>query len=175
MSECCAKILNQSSFVNGYLHRTIGEASAKCNPNNNSSFEWTYHNFSDRTYYLGRSVRFIVSIPGSAFDVALQILQCMVFTIESIIIKLETKARKVPPNKTCTMVIHQKGLARLIYAIRRYTVIAETFYLRQDLGFIKPGTIFYEMDGRLEIDLNMGESIVHVYDRFLRKTLFGMT
>lgn len=163
--SACRKALNESPFVNGYLHKTIWQAERDCN------HKEALPSCSKGTYYLGRTVRFIVSIPGAIIDFALQILQCIPVTVELLIIKLETRCRNIEFTKACTTVIYDWGLSKLIRTIRGYSTVRETFYLRQDLGLIKPGVIFTKSGGLKE---GMGDTLSHTYYEWLKNKLFSM-
>lgn len=97
--------INKSPFINGLLHRDIRETQKNCNKGN------FLPSCSKGTYYLGRTVRFIVSVPISIVDIALQILQCLTMSAEFLCIKLEQKIRKIPEaDKTFMYVVSQYAL-----------------------------------------------------------------
>lgn len=162
MITYCRNALNERPFINGYFHRTAEQTETYC------KITFAASPSSETTYYLGRVVRFIVSIPGSIVDVALQILECIAVTLETIIMRVESRIRNIPPEETCSLVIHEKGLWNLISIIRFNTTGKETYYLRQDLGYIRPGIIFNE---DMRKNDNMGTTFAVVYRAYLNKKL----
>lgn len=135
MSECCSNVLKNSYFVKGYLHYSIGQAEIiNKNGSLSANKESSLSAYSKGTYYLGRTARFIVSVPGTFIEIALQILQCIPMTFETLLMKLESRVRKIEPKNTCSQFFYDYGLNALIGKFRKTVTLDEPVYLAQDLS-----------------------------------------
>lgn len=125
MSSCGSlkECVQYNPFLNGLKHRMIEEGTL-------------LSNCYKGPYYLGRAVRFVLSVPGTVVDLALQILQAIPLTAELLLLRLECSIRTCQPIDSCSHVIHQFGMSALIFKIRSITTEMEPSCLAIDLGII---------------------------------------
>lgn len=88
-------------------------------------------------YYAGRSIRFLISIPGSAVDIILQIFQSLSTTFELLIPKVESLLRGCKMSQTLSIKIYDVfSISSLFIKIRKWTTKDELSYLANDIGLI---------------------------------------
>ena len=85
--------INRCSFFDGFLHDSYADATknySKKVQNNVLVKSLTIMPIAPKTsYYLGRSVRFLLAIPGTVLDIILQLFQCATFSFEILINKID--------------------------------------------------------------------------------------
>jgi hypothetical protein len=108
--------LSSSCFVQGFKHVSYTDSHA-C----------TF--LTKASYFNGRSLRFIVAIPGTIIDIVFQLFHCLTFTFEAIAIKLEilltSKNQKNTLFASCSF-------TRKVLCFRQHTTSKEPWILAQD-------------------------------------------
>lgn len=140
-----------TAFVYGFRLEELAETEAKCKNSPLTSCQ-------NVSYYLGRIVRVIVSIPGSILFVVGQILSFIGSTLELPTVKLESKIRNIPPEQTTSLyLISNYGINRFIQKCNKECLYREQGIFASSLYCYIPGNI---------------ERSVNIYSRFLYKSLF---
>jgi hypothetical protein len=120
---------NSYSFIDGVKHIPFKQVShAYPVRANDASASITYT--ATASYLCGRTVRFIVAVPGTLADIILQLFQCVTISFEALAIKTEALLTGKKERDTYSSVC---PFTNLIITARKYTTLQEPWVLAQDL------------------------------------------
>jgi len=125
--------LNGSSFIDGFKHYSYYKANNKYRdklPDDVIQAIVYLPTPAAFTYYLGRTVRFVVAVPGTLADIILQLFQCVTISFEALAIKTEALLTGKKERDTYSSVC---PFTNLIITARKYTTLQEPWVLAQDL------------------------------------------
>lgn len=150
MSRCYSALENP--LINGFQHINYKDANNLCGYDKSFNYltnrfqrsqseDFTKFNRVETSlYYMGRAVRFAVSIPGAIIDLILQLFQSIATTFEVLAVKLESIARGKHPIDTYLFDLfmnNQRSPGSWIMKIRNLTTVSEITFLLRDLHLIK--------------------------------------